>query len=747
MRRFLTSLAAISLVGSFFFTTPAPVAAVDTTIDTVTISSSDGDIIQVADALATTGRYQTYLVDDGTTITTRIYLSGPDTDDGIFTTFSLSLDGSGASFGGEFADTLDMTDFGMCNLDWTDVGPNDQTSTFREGTIDCDGGSSQDEVYIDFPITVPNDGPAVLTVDSAAQDFKVYFFSDEPTGDTIYVGPNAMTTDGDGSCSDPDFSTNGAGVQSFEDQEAIDSALMSINSNSDTVVLCNATYEYESDIRYYDGDDLFTGILTIEAQTDGSVTLDGNNDYNLIQAEDVSFDITGVKFVDGFDGFSGGAIDLYRGNLTVDESEFNSNYSEDYGGAIYAEEGNASISDTTFTDNWADDDDGGSIWHEDGNITLTRTTFTDSWAEDDGGAVWHNNGDLTCTESSFESNYLRDEDGGAIWHRDGSLTINECDFTENSSDEEGGAIWAWPEGSAVVIDDSIFEGNVAEFDDGGAIFIQGDTSSTYITDSDFTGNRADGDGGAVWLRDDATIGFSVFTDNEGYDGGAVYFDHDDDDFHVYNSTFTRNGASSDGGAIGADGDILIEDSRFVGNIAGEDVGGAVEAEARATITGSMFLRNRAGDEGGGVYVEDEAIVSETRFVRNWSTSWGGGLSVADTATVDNTVFRANHSRKGGAIDSWGDRLYLSYVKFINNYARVYGGAVARQASGVQTTEVGDVDRTTLFRANRSRVGGPVAIYRGVDRLAARQSASIWKDAGASVYIVRDARDLNFGGPF
>lgn len=747
MRRFLTSLAAVSLIGSFFFTTPAPVAAVDTTIDTVTISSGDGNIIQVADALATTGRYQTYLVEDGEEITTRINLSGADTDDGIFTTFSLSLAGSGATFGGDFGDTLDMVDFGDCNLDWTDVGPNDQTSTFREGTIDCDGGSSQDSVHIDFPITVPSEGPAVLTVDSAAQDFKVYFFGDEPGADTIYVGPNNMTTDGSGSCADPDFSTNAGQPQAFEDQDAIDSALMSINNNDDTVVLCNARYEYEANMRLYDGDDLFGGTLTIEAQTIGSVTLDGNNDYQLLLAEDVDFDITGLDFVDGYDDFSGGAIELERGNLTVDESNFDSNYSLDYGGAVYVDDGNLTILDTSFTDNTADDDDGGAVWHENGALAITDSSFTDSWAEDDGGAVWHNDGSLTCTDSTFTSNYLRDEDGGAIWHKDGSLTFDGCEFTENSSDEDGGAVWAWPQGAAVDIDDSSFDGNISEFDQGGAIYLLGDTSSTYITNSDFTGNTADDDGGAIWARDDATIGFSVFTDNVGYDGGAVFFDHDDDDYHVYNSTFTRNDAESDGGAIGADGDILIEDSRFVANSADEDVGGAVEAEARATITGSMFLRNRSGDEGGAVYVEDVAIVSETRFVRNRSTDWGGGLSVADTATIDNTVFRANHSRKGGAIDSWGDRLYLSYVNFINNYAIVYGGAVARASEGYQTTEVGDVDRTTLFRANRSRVGGPVAIYRGVDRLAARQSASIWKDAGASVYIVRDTRDFNFGGPF
>jgi hypothetical protein len=570
-------------------------------------------------------------------------------------------------------------------------------------------------------------------------DFKVYFFADAPTADTIFVGPGAMTTDGAGSCTTPDFSTTDA-AQGFEDQEAIDAALMSVNDDGDTVKLCNGRYEYDANMRLYDGIDLFGGTLTIEAQTNGSVTLDGN-DSQLLWAADVSFDITGVNFVDGYDGFQGGAIDLLRGDFTVDQSDFDSNFAA-VGGAVYVDDGDVTITDSSFTDNTADDTDGGAVWHRDGIMTITDSSFTDSWAEDNGGAVWHQNGSLTCTDSTFTSNYLRDEDGGAIWHRDGDLTLDGCDFTENSSDEDGGAVWAKTESGFVDIDDSNFDGNFSENEDGGAIFIAGDTSSTYITDSNFTGNTADDDGGAIWAIDDATIGYSVFTENVGYDGGGAFFDNYVADFHVYNSTFTRNDAVSDGGAIGADGDILIEDSRFVANTAADDVGGAVEAEARATITGSMFLRNRSGDEGGAVYVEEEAIVSETRFVRNSSADWGGGLSVADTATIDNTVFRANHARKGGAIDSWGDRLYLSYVKFINNYAIVYGGAVARASEGYQTTEVGDVDRTTLFRANRSRVGGPVAIYfyEGVDRLAARQSASIWKDAGASVYIVRDARD-------
>jgi len=613
MRKLLTALAATSLIGSFFFMNPAPVAAADTVVDTVTISSTDTDIRHVADALATAGRYQTYLVDDGMEITTRINVSGPESDDGVFFTFRLSLVGSGATFGAEFTDTNDMVDFADCILDWTDDGVNDQTSTFREGTIDCDAASSVDSVYIDFPVTVPADGPAVLSVDAAGtdHDFKVYFFSDEPTADTIYVGSGNMTTDGSGSCTTPDFSTNASQPQAFEDQDAIDSALMSINNNDDTVVLCNGQYEYEANMRFYDGDDLFGGTLTIEAQTNGSVVLDGNQLHQLINAEDVDLDITGVVFVDGETTDDGGAIELEDGDLEIYNSEFDGNFADDNGGAIYARYGDVSITDSEFTDNEAYDDRGGAIIVRNDDIGVPATSFS----------------------------------------------IQGSTFDGNTSDEEGGAVFS-AHNVLLAINNSTFTDNTAFFDDGGA----------------------------VYAKDDATIGFSVFLRNESAndDGGAIFFDE------------------------------------------------------RAEIHDSRFVDNFADEEGGAVFAETVTYVDDTVFLRNRSLSWAGALSLAGNAWLDGAIFRANKSRRGGAIDSWGDRLYLFESRFFNNRATRDGGAIIRDGE----TLFGDVGPDTIFRGNQARRGDAVAIYRwkevsgGPGREVARTWSRVWVAAGTTVWLVR-----------
>ena len=143
---------------------PAPVAAAtDSNINNAKVNkTTNTNIVQVANLLETTGKYQTYLVTPGTTITYRFtFIGDNDSDNGIFSSFKLSLAGSGASFGAEWVDSGDITSTTECLIDWTDEGDNDQTTTFRQGNIDCDNGSSIDQVHLDLPITVPTNGPAV----------------------------------------------------------------------------------------------------------------------------------------------------------------------------------------------------------------------------------------------------------------------------------------------------------------------------------------------------------------------------------------------------------------------------------------------------------------------------------------------------------------------------------------------------------------------------------------------------------
>jgi hypothetical protein len=149
---------------------------------------------------------------------------------------------------------------GDCALSWTNT-----STTNRTGNINCDeDGGDVHQIGVDFNVTMPTAGPVVLYVTGVGSAFKVYFLVQE-TADNIYVGPGSIAN-GAGNCTTPDFTTDDS-AQGFDDQEAIDAALQSIDDDGDTVVLCEHRYEYTDDIREYDGDDLYDGTLTIENET------------------------------------------------------------------------------------------------------------------------------------------------------------------------------------------------------------------------------------------------------------------------------------------------------------------------------------------------------------------------------------------------------------------------------------------------------------------------------------------------
>ena len=679
---------------------PAPVAAAaDSNINDAKVNkTTNTNIVQVANLLETTGKYQTYLVTPGTTITYRFtFIGDNDSDNGIFSSFKLSLAGSGASFGAEWVDSGDITSTTECLIDWTDEGDNDQTTTFRQGNIDCDNGSSIDQVHLDLPITVPTNGPAVLNVDygTAGVDFKVYFMA-QASGDTIYVGSNNMTTDGSGSCADPDFSTTDA-AQGFDDQEAIDSALQSINQDTDEVVICDGHYYYTETIRNYGGGDLYSGTLNVRAANIGEVTLDGNESYQLLNVSVADLSVTGINFLDG-NAYHGGAIyvedddyfvagEYVGGNLTVLDCSFT---------------GNEARGDFTF------DGAGGAIYVE-GGLSVTNATFVNNVANVHGGAIYvdgsnYNDEETSIVGTEFTGNDAGD-DGGAIAVNDSPATVTNSLFAENDAGFRGGAIFAG--GTLVVEDNSMFDDNYAE-NYGGAIYAD---AISFVYDSIFTDN---------------TVGGTDFGD----DGGAIYANGPAE---VYDSEFTGNQSYyDDGGAIYADSTLYVSDSTFADNYALE-YGGAIVAEGATQIYGSTFERNTTDDEGGAVFTYYDTDITNSTFVENESRDWGGALSVGEDGgvlTIDNSTLRGNISAKGGAIDSFGDRLILTRTRFINNRATVYGGAIARSGR----TYRGDISRTNVFRGNRARTASTVALYDLPVNIA-RRDAAFWKIPGVTAYAI------------
>ena len=114
----------------------------------------------------------------------------------------------------------------------------------------------------------------------------------------------------------------------------------------------------------------------------------------------------------------------------------------------------------------------------------------------------------------------------------------------------------------------------------------------------------------------------------------------------------RNGNADQGGAIRSLGILMINDTAFHGNSAGNE-GGAIFIGTGGTlmVNNSTFRSNVAGS-GGGISNRGVLTVSSSTFGSNtatWSAGMGGAILTAGAATVNNSTFSANSAYYGGAI--------------------------------------------------------------------------------------------------
>jgi predicted outer membrane repeat protein len=214
-------------------------------------------------------------------------------------------------------------------------------------------------------------------------------------------------------------------------------------------------------------------------------------------------------------------------------------------------------------------------------------------------------------------------------HALGDLVITDSTFVNNSSNQ-GGAIYV---AGDTVVSESSFSENTAG--DGGAIYMVYDSpwaeSSFTITDTSFSGNRADFYGGALFV-DVYLLNISggTFRGNSAgeHDGGAIY--SDDGEVVVNQSTFVANVAGGNGGAISSDTvGIQVASSTFSSNRAVSGWGGALFSYETVDSTGSKYLRNRA-DYGGAMYIGLPLVgttdLAKNRFSRNRAGTGGGALA-------------------------------------------------------------------------------------------------------------------------
>lgn len=325
----------------------------------------------------------------------------------------------------------------------------------------------------------------------------------------------------------------------------------------------------------------------------------------------------------------GGALYNWGGNVTIQDSVFDSNKSTGTGspvggGALMLyQTKNANISGTEFNNNSAAQNGGAIYFHQAQNSQITNSKFNGNTANSYGGAIYINRAEnIEISNSEFIGNKVGELNeynkyGGAIMINGLTTTIasgitsaiHDTVF-ENNEANSGGAMFV--SGTETTFNNLTFNTNNAY--SGGALMLGSDAGYFHgitLKENHFTGNTAVENGGAIDNSGTLYIYNSDFTNNSANSGGAIATSSGNNPVRIYDTVFKDNTAETLGGAIYVHGSSVdISDSRFEGNHA-KTRGGALATLSNTSSTSTMevtriinsdFINNKADQDGGAIHV-------------------------------------------------------------------------------------------------------------------------------------------------
>ena len=315
-----------------------------------------------------------------------------------------------------------------------------------------------------------------------------------------------------------------------------------------------------------------------------------------------------------------------------------------------------------------------------------------------GGAIY-NTANLIITDSVFKNNTASGWSGAIYSTKPIDIKFSNVDFVGNSASIAGAVTVAVSTASSV-IENSLFENNVANEIGALALFSGGSISNTIFRNNksifydneniaDAISNNIDG-GGALFLGAEAkaivsgvqSIENSVFENNfSAINGGAIA---------------TRRGNVAENSAAKLD----IIKTLFKGNKAGT-TGGAIDnyfydstsKTGSVYVSDSLFDANSAAN-GGAIYNHGELdkkdnfasmYITNTQFSNNSATENGGAIYNAGTLTLDSTkgnVLFENNTANGVANDIYmaGDNATLNISGTNAENAVVVNGGIAGESN-------------------------------------------------------------------
>lgn len=420
-----------------------------------------------------------------------------------------------------------------------------------------------------------------------------------------------------------------------------------------------------------------------------------------------------------------------RADATLKGCTVANNKSVSTGGGIAAKLSTVTLDDTTVENNQAVN--GGGLFHlgiaVPGSLTLQNgSVIRNNTASSMGGGLflWGNVG-LKSENSEISGNKALYGAGIAASQYTANFASPKLELVDtkvnNNGDANtvmGGGIYA-ASGVTVTSKNTKFLGNTASSGGGILLYLN---SSADLNNSEVSGNKATGNGGGVYVYDATcsltTSNGTVFRENSGYRGGGIF--SSGGTVTVEDSTFEKNTATDDGGAIAAtqNSSLTVRNSKVLENKAADTAGGILAEKSTLEVTDSIIDGNRAS-VGGGLYIADidapgetkedkpEHTITRTEITNNTADGQGIGggiylgaqkLTITDSKLTGNNTISKNGQTQGGAIVAYspGD-FTLDNTLIQGNTADVGGGI------HVLSTKLRD---SHIILCNNTRITGNVA---------------------------------------
>ena len=324
----------------------------------------------------------------------------------------------------------------------------------------------------------------------------------------------------------------------------------------------------------------------------------------------------------------GGAL----ANLSISNSQFYDAVAlNESGGSIAAICAASVISGVTIRGAGANENGAGLYFNDDSGcgtdytVTVTNSRFLNNEADSQGGAIsdGQNRNDSPLTEVTVTGSYFYQNEAGsgAAINLDGTnLAVSKSTFIDNSTGVSGGGAFELYYNETVTITGSRFVGNTSE-GSGGVIRQNGVVDSLRLVSNTFTQNATEGSGGVIYAghTESLTIESNQFQRNTALDqGGAIRVQDGTSGTSITRNTFTENSAEQ-GGALS------INDGAFDSYL--WSITGNTFAENRATLNGGAL--HMALDDSGNVVTPN---VRGNRFKKNSAPAAGAVVVESDYGT-------------------------------------------------------------------------------------------------------------------